>query len=78
MIVGAQVRAARGLLDITQEELAAMCGMTAQTVKDFERGLRKPQPRTIRDLQRALEENGIDFLNDNAGGIGVMLRRTEL
>lgn len=74
MVTGRQVRGARGLLGMTQEELSELSGVSMQTIKDFEHSARKPQLRTIKDLQRALEEKGIAFLEDGAGGVGVMLK----
>lgn len=76
MVTGRQVRGARGLLGMTQEELSELSGVSLQTIKDFEHEARKPQPRTVRDLRKALEEKGISFLEDGAGGVGLMLKGT--
>lgn len=75
MITGAQVRAARGLLGLSQEELAERSAISQSTIKRFESG-RSDQMRdgSIQRIQRTLETAGIDFL-DHVGGQGVLLRR---
>lgn len=37
-------------------------GIARKTIASFEQGLSEPLPRTIRDLQRTLEAEGIEFL----------------
>lgn len=71
----AQCRAARALLGMNQEELAAVSGVSAGTIKDFERGARQVLKRTHADLKRALESRGILFLEDDRGE-GVLHLRT--
>jgi transcriptional regulator with XRE-family HTH domain len=62
-----QLRAARGLLDLTQEALAERAGVALDSVKKFENGrTRKLQDRSERAMIRVLEEGGVEFL-DNDG-----------
>ena len=65
------LKAARELLEITQEELARACGLTGITVSRIESGAREPQAATIRKIVRALTAMGIEF--SNGTGVGVRL-----
>lgn len=62
-----QCRAARALLNLSQDELAKRSNVSIGTIKDWERGKRVPMQRTLDDLKRALEEMGIVFTQDDAG-----------
>lgn len=77
MISSAQCRAARALLDMTQEELAALSEISVPTIKDFERGHRQPYKRTLKELVAVFEARGVQFLEDGAGGRGVMHKAVE-
>ena len=65
------LRAARELVEITQEELARASGLTSKTVSRIESSARQPQANTIRKIVRALIGMGIEF--SNGTGIGVRL-----
>ncbi len=65
----AQCRAARSLLDWTQENLATQSLVTEKTIADFERGVTRPQARTLARIALAFERAGIEFLNGNAPGV---------
>lgn len=71
-----QLRAARGLLGWSQSELAARAGLSLPTVKRLEGDF---GPRVSDDartkLKRAIETAGIEFLEENGGGIGVRFRK---
>ena len=71
-----QLRAARGLLGWSQSELAAHAGLSLPTVKRLEGGF---GPRVSEDaqakLQKAIEAAGIEFLDENGGGLGVRFRK---
>jgi transcriptional regulator with XRE-family HTH domain len=64
-----QCRAARGLLNWSQAELAAASKVATKTVADFERGSRTPYERTVDELQRALESAGVEFSNGDQPGV---------
>lgn len=70
-ISGAQVTAARGLLRITQEELATAAGLSYRTVLTFEAGTAEPQAASVQKIVAELERRGIEFTNGT--GIGVRL-----
>jgi len=65
MISAPLCRAARALLDISQDDLVALSGVSKASIADFERGARNPHRRTLRDLQAALETKGVRFRQDN-------------
>ena len=77
MISPEQSRGARAMLGWSQEELSAAAGVAKQTLTDFERGARAPYQRTLRDIKEALEEAGIEFIDENGGGPGVRLRKDD-
>ena len=76
MIVSAQIRAARGLLGISQSELANLADIGVATIKRVELATEiSGSARTIWKLQTALEKAGVIFIPaDQAGGPGVRLR----
>ena len=57
-----QSRAARGWLDLSQEELAKAAGVSLSTVRDFEKGRRVPIGATLAAMRRVLEDRGIGFV----------------
>lgn len=74
-ITGAQSRAARALLDMTQGSLAEAAGLSIATVVDFERHRRIVAPLSVAAIAKALETAGIVFLPvDGAHTNGVALR----
>ena len=78
MIYPKQIRAARGLLQITQTELARKSGTSIATVKRIE-GLSPDELRvtveTMQRIQRALEADGIVFIDsDETHGRGVRFK----
>jgi hypothetical protein len=77
MIAPSQIRAARGLLDISQAELAIRSGVGLATIRRIEnaRELRVTVQVLLR-IQLALESAGIIFIDqDVQAGPGVRLRR---
>ena len=63
-----QCRAARAWLGWTQQELAVRAHVGLSTVKDFEKGERKPIAATAEVMQRAIEAGGIILLFHEDGG----------
>lgn len=66
MIVGRQIRAARALLDMSQDELAEAAGLTPQAIRKIENGDVQPREGTIADITRVFYENRLEF-TDNQG-----------
>lgn len=73
MITPPQCRAARAWLDITQDELAQRAGIGVSTVRDFERGDRKPMRQNLAALERAFAEMGVTLLQDGEKAIGIQV-----
>src|SRR5262249_39649711 len=72
-----QCRGARGMLGWSRDELAEKADVGVATLAEFEAGRRVPYDRTLRDVRRALEEGGIEILDENGGGQGLRFRRPE-
>jgi predicted transcriptional regulator len=69
LVTGEQLRAARAMLRMEQETLAQAAGVSANTIRRME-GFDGPigaRTDTVRRLQRALEEAGVEFLAE--GGL---------
>src|SRR5215471_486660 len=75
MITSAQCRAARGLLDWTQQELADRARVGVVTVRQFEAGDVTPRRATLQVIQHAFELAGVALINGDGGGPGVRLDR---
>ena len=71
----AQCRAARGLIGITQDDLAAASGVSKRTIASFETSERQAISANIAAIRTALEAAGVEFIPENGGGAGVRLRR---
>ncbi|WAC29539.1 helix-turn-helix domain-containing protein [Ancylobacter sp. SL191] len=65
---------ARAALGLTVRDLAALAGVSHDTIVRFEAG-EELKPRTVEAIQRALEVAGVEFIAENGGGVGVRLRK---
>jgi transcriptional regulator with XRE-family HTH domain len=77
MITPSQCRAARGLLDWTQQELADAARIGVATVRLFEGDAADSRHATLAVLRRAFELAGVEFIDENGGGPGVRLRKRQ-
>ena len=75
-IDSAQCRGGRGLLNMTQPELARAAGLGLSTIVDFERKRRDVSHEAIAAIRHALEAAGIEFIDENGGGAGARLRKS--
>jgi predicted transcriptional regulator len=75
MIVPEQCRAARALLDWSQQDLAESAAVGVVTVRQLEAGTHEPRRATLNVIRRALETAGVEFIDENGGGAGVRLRK---
>lgn len=62
VIIPAQIRAARALLDWSQERLASAAGVGVSTVRDVESERRPLDTAAAADIRRALENGGVRFV----------------
>lgn len=69
MITPAQCRAARALLDWSQQALAKRARVGVATVQNFERGLAEPRVATLTMIVQAFEKEGVEFTNGDAPGL---------
>ncbi len=74
MITPAQCRAARGLINWTQDDLAKAAEIGVVTVRHFEAGKAEPRSATLVVIRQALEGAGVEFIPRNGGGAGVRTR----
>jgi len=77
MITASQCRAARGLLDWTQQQLADAAHIGVATVRLFESETTETRHATIAVVRRAFELAGVEFIDENGGGPGVRLRKRQ-
>lgn len=66
MITPAQCRAARALLDWSQQDLAKAAHLGLSTIRDFEKGRRVPTHNNLRGIKLALEEGGVGIGEENS------------
>jgi transcriptional regulator with XRE-family HTH domain len=76
-ITSDQCRGARGLLGITQPALASAAKLGLSTIVDFEKSRRPVSEQAVRAIRKALEHAGIEFIDENGGGPGVRLSKTQ-
>jgi transcriptional regulator with XRE-family HTH domain len=75
MVSAAQCRAARGLLDWSQQELADRAGLGIVTIRQIEADITDPRRATLAVLKQAFERAGVEFIDENGGGAGVRIRK---
>jgi transcriptional regulator with XRE-family HTH domain len=66
MLTPAQSRAARALVDWSQERLAEASNLSESTIRDFEKGRRVPATNNLIAIRRALEDAGVEFKPDGS------------
>ncbi|WP_312017817.1 helix-turn-helix transcriptional regulator [Bradyrhizobium liaoningense] len=70
-----QCRAARGLLDWSQQQLADRSKVGIVTIRQLEAGVNEPRRSTLQVVRFAFEAAGVEFIEENGGGPGVRLRK---
>lgn len=78
MIYPCQIRAARALIGMSQQELAQLSGVGLATIKRIEAmgSELTGTARTLAKIQKALEAKGIRFLEEGGGeGQGLRLQK---
>ena len=75
-LTGAQIRAARGLLRWSAEELAREAALGLATIRRAENAeIHSMTAANDLSVRRALESAGVEFIDENGGGAGVRLRK---
>lgn len=69
-----QCKMARAATGLGVRNLASAAGVSPDTVARFERG-DELKPATIAAIRAALEEAGVQFIDENGGGAGVRLKK---
>ncbi|MDX2027563.1 MAG: helix-turn-helix transcriptional regulator [Alphaproteobacteria bacterium] len=64
ILTAAQLRAARGLLDWTRNDLAKAANISPETVKNIEHGTFRPQEQTADAIVRAFASHDVAFTED--------------
>ena len=77
MIEAAQIRAARGLVEWSQAQLAEASGLALSTIRRMEvtGGTLKSSVANVLKVQQALEVAGVIFIDEDDEGPGVRLRK---
>ena len=68
-----QLRMARAALQLGVRELAALAGVTPNTISRIENG-HDAMASTLEKIRTALETEGVQFIPENGGGPGVRLK----
>lgn len=74
MISLAQIKAARALLNWTQDTLAKAAGLSLPGINNLERGVSSPRRETLNAIETALTTAGIEFIDTS----GVRLKTPDL
>ena len=77
MITPRQIRAARGLLGWSQQELADKAIVSVNAVNRLERGQVDSRLSTLAAVEKALGRAGVEFLAPGEKGEGVRLARPD-
>lgn len=74
-----QCRAARGLLNWTQDQLATNARVSRATVADFESNTRQPMKNNIRSMSDCMYAAGVGLVaEEGSSGVGVRFRDRKL
>jgi len=77
MITPRQIRAARALLDWSQQDLADKAIVSLNAVARLERGMVDPRMSTLSAVETALIRAGAEFISADHKGEGVRLARPD-
>jgi hypothetical protein len=77
-LASAQIRAARALIRWSSEDLARASAVGLATIRRAEltEGQTKMNAPNDMAIRRALDTAGVEFIDENGGGVGARLRKT--
>jgi transcriptional regulator with XRE-family HTH domain len=76
MITPDQCRAARGLLNWTQEELAFQASLGIVTIRQFEAGRIQPRKKTLEAIRSVFDFYSVKILDEDGNdGVGVRFEK---
>jgi hypothetical protein len=77
-LTSAQIRAGRGLVRWSADDLAKAARLGLATIRRAEQSETETSLTAANDLavRRTLEEAGVEFIDENGGGPGVRLRKS--
>lgn len=80
ILFGSQIRGARALLRWSASDLAKASSVGANTIRraEVEDGILSMTAANQRAVRQALEDAGIQFIEQNGGGPGVRLRKPHI
>ncbi|WP_397583489.1 helix-turn-helix domain-containing protein [Sphingorhabdus sp.] len=78
LIYAAKIRAARGLLNWSQGELAERAGVSKQSITRIEKGIMDPRFSTMTALNEAIRSTGVDMSEDGSGKVMITISREKL
>ena len=72
-----QIKAARALIGWTADDLSSRSAVSLRTIRRAELAERDTSMTSANDLavRHALEDAGVEFIDENGGGPGVRLRK---
>ena len=70
-----QSKMARTALDLTVRQAAELAGCSHETIIGIESGRSSIKQSTIDKVRAALEKAGVEFIDEDNGGLGVRLRK---
>ena len=78
-LTSAQIRAARALIRWSAEDLANHCAVSVTTIRRAELMASATALTRVNDhvIREALEQAGVEFIDENGGGLGVRLRNPQ-
>lgn len=76
-ITPSQVRGARAMLNMSQDELAEMTGLKRLAISRLETGVTDPHDSTLERIRDALERAGAVFIETDVG-VGVIVSGARL
>ena len=74
ILLAAQCRAGRALVEWSLERLAQTCSVDLHALKEFEARFRSPDPEVLGRIRAVLTEAGVVFVDENGGGAGARLK----